>query len=90
MSGLRLRAEYSHRDAGGLDCEIETPVEAKGCICGDVLRGVSLPTDCAMFGGRCTPESPVGACMVSSEGACAAYYRYGGRAGPGHEGAGGG
>ena len=52
------------------------PLEPKGCRCGEVLRGVLDPAECALFGARCTPEDPVGACMVSSEGACAARYRY--------------
>jgi hydrogenase expression/formation protein HypD len=49
----------------------------KACACGDILRGIKRPTDCAIFGTACTPENPVGSCMVSSEGACAAYYTYG-------------
>jgi len=53
--------------------------ENKGCICPAVLRGVSNPVDCKLFGTVCTPEDPKGACMVSSEGACAAYYSYGRR-----------
>jgi hydrogenase expression/formation protein HypD len=48
----------------------------KGCSCGEVLRGIKIPTDCPLFGKKCTPENPVGACMVSTEGSCAAYYRY--------------
>ncbi|OHC08504.1 MAG: hydrogenase formation protein HypD [Planctomycetes bacterium RIFOXYD2_FULL_41_16] len=48
-----------------------------GCICGDILRGVKLPADCKFFGKVCNPEHPVGACMVSSEGTCAAWYKYG-------------
>ena len=51
-------------------------LEPPGCRCGDVLRGALDPAECALFGARCTPESPVGACMVSSEGSCAAHYRY--------------
>jgi hydrogenase expression/formation protein HypD len=52
------------------------PKENKACICGHVLRGVKKPTDCPIFGKVCTPENPMGSCMVSSEGACAAYYLY--------------
>lgn len=85
-SGLSLRAEYSHRDAAVLKCDVETPVEPKGCVCGEVLRGITTPTDCPLFGTSCTPESPVGACMVSSEGTCAAHYKYGGRYDSGQEG----
>ena len=51
--------------------------ENKGCICGEVLKGVSTPLDCKLFGKLCKPENPVGTCMVSSEGTCAAYYKYG-------------
>jgi hydrogenase expression/formation protein HypD len=51
--------------------------EPKACQCGAVLRGVKIPTDCLLFGKTCTPEKPVGACMVSTEGSCAAYYKYG-------------
>jgi hydrogenase expression/formation protein HypD len=49
-----------------------------GCLCGSVIQGKAAPPECALFGGKCTPESPVGPCMVSSEGTCAAYLRYGG------------
>jgi hydrogenase expression/formation protein HypD len=47
-----------------------------GCICGKILRGIAIPSDCLLFGKACTPEEPIGACMVSSEGTCAAYYKY--------------
>jgi hydrogenase expression/formation protein HypD len=76
-TGLALRPEFSRYDA-----RVRVPVtppeprEIKGCQCGDVLRGVVLPFDCKLFGRACTPEHPVGPCMVSSEGSCAAYYRY--------------
>jgi hydrogenase expression/formation protein HypD len=50
-----------------------------GCGCGDVLRGVKTPYDCHLFGKACSPERPVGPCMVSSEGTCYAYYQYGER-----------
>ena len=76
-SGLALRAEYADADAAlRFDVALEPPLEPFGCRCGEVLRGVTDPADCALFGARCTPEDPVGACMVSSEGACAARYRY--------------
>jgi hydrogenase expression/formation protein HypD len=69
-SGLRLRDKFVHRDIRRLiDPVVESSPEP-------VLRGVKLPTDCRLFGRACTPEKPVGACMVSSEGSCAAYYRY--------------
>jgi len=77
-SGLRLRAEFRKFDAME-KYQIELPISAepKGCICGKVLLGLNSPSECALFGKRCTPGSPVGACMVSSEGSCAAYFRYG-------------
>ena len=56
--------------------EIEPTVEPKGCRCGDILRGIMAPSACPLFRKVCTPENPVGPCMVSSEGSCAAYYRY--------------
>ena len=49
----------------------------KACECGAILRGVKTPTDCRLFGTACTPETPMGSCMVSSEGACAAHFNYG-------------
>ncbi len=49
----------------------------KACQCGEVLKGVLKPWECKVFGTACTPETPIGTCMVSSEGACAAYYNYG-------------
>ena len=51
--------------------------EVKGCECPSILRGAARPTDCKLFGKVCTPENPMGSCMVSSEGACAAYWSYG-------------
>jgi hydrogenase expression/formation protein HypD len=77
-SGLSLKAAWCNFDA-----EIKFPApdfdsqEPKGCLCGAVLRGVALPGDCSLFGRVCAPEHPVGPCMVSSEGACSAYYLYG-------------
>jgi len=77
-SALKIRKEYSD-----LDAEIRFPVETresrevKGCECPAILRGVKRPTDCKLFGTICTPENPMGSCMVSSEGACAAYWSYG-------------
>ncbi|HID66524.1 MAG TPA: hydrogenase formation protein HypD, partial [Aquificaceae bacterium] len=47
------------------------------CICGDILRGMAKPQECTIFGTACKPTTPIGSCMVSSEGACAAYYKYG-------------
>jgi hydrogenase expression/formation protein HypD len=77
LSGLRLRPEFSARDAerafGMAEIHVEEPPE---CISAQVLKGLKKPTDCPAFACRCTPESPLGAPMVSAEGACAAYYRY--------------
>jgi hydrogenase expression/formation protein HypD len=78
-SGLKLRKKYARFDAGrafGLDTSRDD--SPKGCICGNVIKGVNLPTDCALFGNGCSPMHPVGPCMVSSEGSCAAFYKYGG------------
>jgi len=77
-SGLAIRGQFNRYDAlSRLPVEVEPTRDAPGCICGDVLRGVSTPLDCALFADACTPAHPVGACMVSSEGTCAAYYKYG-------------
>jgi len=78
-SGLKLREKYSRFDAERVfEIEPGESFEPDGCICGEVLRGVRTPHDCALFNSVCTPQSPVGPCMVSSEGTCAAYYLYGG------------
>jgi hydrogenase expression/formation protein HypD len=77
-SGLKIRAKYQHFDAEiAFDIDAGPTYEPKGCICGDILRGVKTPLDCQLFGKVCTPEYPVGPCMVSSEGSCSAYYLYG-------------
>ena len=77
-SGLQLRAEFVRFDAAiQLPIEVEAPVEHKGCLCGEILKGKVRPNDCPLFRTVCTPEDPVGACMVSSEGTCAAEYKYG-------------
>lgn len=76
-SGYRVREEFAEFDAmRRFAPEVEVTVEHKGCRCGDVLRGVMAPSECPLFRTVCTPENPVGPCMVSSEGSCAAYYRY--------------
>jgi len=77
-SGLRLRPVFARFDAE-IRFGIETVAAADhpGCACGAILRGVKRPEDCRLFGAACTPDSPVGACMVSSEGACAAQWSYG-------------
>lgn len=77
-SGLGMREEYAAFDAARqLPVEIEEPRERKGCQCGEVLKGKMGPKECALFRTICTPEAPVGACMVSSEGTCAAEFKYG-------------
>lgn len=77
-SGLALREEYRRFDAQKmLPVEVEPTREHPGCSCGEILKGKMAPQECALFGKLCTPENPVGACMVSSEGSCAAAYRYG-------------
>ena len=76
-SGLRLRPEYADYDANSIfHLELITAEEPAECISAEVLRGLRKPHDCPAFGMRCTPENPLGAPMVSSEGACAAYYHY--------------
>ncbi|HEX2944590.1 MAG TPA: hydrogenase formation protein HypD [Clostridia bacterium] len=77
-SGLAVRAKYSGFDAWKVfGLREEAGHEPEGCMCPMVLTGRVTPDKCRLFGRQCTPESPVGACMVSSEGTCAAYYRYG-------------
>jgi len=76
-TGLAIREAFSGFDAAKrFDVTPPEPKEIPGCQCGDVLRGVVLPFQCRLFGKGCTPEHPIGPCMVSSEGSCAAYYRY--------------
>ncbi len=77
-SGLKIRAEFANYDAAHrFEVTLEPAVEPAGCCCGDILKGKLTPRQCPLFGSRCTPEKPVGACMVSSEGTCAAEYKYG-------------
>ncbi len=75
-SGLALRPEWIHRDASRIAVEVPPPVEPVGCRCGDVLRGVIDPPECPLFDSGCSPDTPVGACMVSSEGTCSAWFRH--------------
>lgn len=76
-SGYAIRPEYSAFDAlRRFEPAVGTTQEPKGCRCGDVLRGAMAPNECPLFRTVCTPENPVGPCMVSSEGSCAAYFRY--------------
>jgi hydrogenase expression/formation protein HypD len=75
-SGLALRTEHARRDAARLAVDLPTPREPQGCRCGEVLKGVIEPPECPLFDTTCTPDDPVGACMVSSEGTCAAWHRH--------------
>jgi hydrogenase expression/formation protein HypD len=76
-SGLVLRSEFSEFDAlRRFDIQIENAPEPRGCACGQILTGTQIPPECALYKTTCTPVHPVGPCMVSSEGTCAAYYRY--------------
>lgn len=76
-SGYRIREEFADFDAmRRFQPDVEEVREHKGCRCGDVLRGIMAPSECPLFRKVCTPENPVGPCMVSSEGSCAAYFRY--------------
>ena len=77
-SALRIRAKYARWDAEArFDLAYRPVPDNKACECGAILRGVKTPTDCRLFGTACTPETPMGSCMVSSEGACAAHFNYG-------------
>jgi hydrogenase expression/formation protein HypD len=77
-SGLKIRPAYAQFDA---ETKFTLPNlqvgDHKACQCGEILKGVLKPWECKVFGTACTPENPIGSCMVSSEGACAAYYKYG-------------
>ncbi|MHB8882052.1 MAG: hydrogenase formation protein HypD [Thermodesulfovibrionales bacterium] len=76
-SGLKLRAKYSHRDIRTvLSLDVPAGKEPPACSCGEILKGIKMPYECLLFGKACTPERPVGACMVSTEGSCSAYYKY--------------
>jgi hydrogenase expression/formation protein HypD len=82
---LRLRDEWAHVDARkrfAIDVnalwDLAPPALVHECICGDIMAGIKSPTDCALFGTQCVPHSPVGACMVSSEGTCKIWHQYGG------------
>jgi hydrogenase expression/formation protein HypD len=79
-TGLKLRDKYRAYDAEErFHPETTGVAEPELCSCGDILRGVKVPTECPIFGTGCTPDSPVGPCMVSTEGSCSAYYKYGHR-----------
>ena len=77
-SALAIRPEFAAWDAERrYDMRFNPVADARACVCGDILRGLKKPSDCKVFATACTPATPMGACMVSSEGACAAYYQYG-------------
>jgi len=77
-SALRIRDAFAEFDAEKrFDVTTKPSRDAKSCECPAILRGAKKPTDCKLFGTVCTPENPIGSCMVSSEGACAAHYTYG-------------
>ena len=77
-SGMKVRSKYERFDA---ELKFNVPglriADPKACQCGEILKGVKKPWECKVFGTACTPETPIGSCMVSSEGACAAYYNFG-------------
>ncbi len=76
-SGLKIREPFLEWDAEiQIPVEVEPTHEPEGCLCGQVLQGKVSPSDCCHFGTTCTPDDPVGPCMVSSEGTCAAYFKY--------------
>ncbi len=76
-SGLGINEKYADFDAERMiPVEVEPTREDKGCICGEILKGLKKPNDCKLFGKACTTSNPVGACMVSHEGACNAYFRF--------------
>lgn len=78
-SGLRLKEHYQRFDAAlRFEIQADEVEEADNCICGRILCGKNVPADCLNFGRGCTPDRPLGACMVSAEGTCAVHYRYGG------------
>ncbi|MBW1828609.1 MAG: hydrogenase formation protein HypD [Deltaproteobacteria bacterium] len=76
-SGLKIGKDFSDHDAEHVfDINVPESREPRGCACGDILTGIKIPPECALFKKVCTPEDPVGPCMVSSEGSCAAFYKY--------------
>lgn len=78
QSGLKIRDAYREFDAEvRLEISLPEAKEPKGCLCGEILKGKMTPNECPLFDSRCTPANPIGPCMVSSEGTCAAYHKYG-------------
>jgi hydrogenase expression/formation protein HypD len=77
-SALRIKKKYQSLDAEQrFDMPVPDVPDQRGCECAAILRGAAHPRDCRLFGKACTPQTPLGSCMVSSEGACAAHYQYG-------------
>ena len=77
QSGLKIRAKYERHDAAKLfDIEVSGSMDPKGCACGEILIGTKTPPECPLYKTVCTPIDPVGPCMVSTEGTCAAWYKY--------------
>ena len=77
-SGLKIREKYADFDAEvRLNITLPKAAEPKGCMCGNILKGMNTPRECPLFDTRCTPANPIGPCMVSTEGTCAAYHKYG-------------
>ena len=77
QSGLGIKQKYEQYDTEKtIPVKVEKSKEIKGCICGEILKGLKKPIDCPLFRKSCTPVNPVGACMVSHEGACQAFYKY--------------
>ncbi|MCM8808432.1 MAG: hydrogenase formation protein HypD [Candidatus Omnitrophica bacterium] len=76
-SGLKLKEEFLDFDVlKKFKVEVKRKIKNNKCLCGEILKGTKLPFDCPLFGKKCTPENPVGPCMVSSEGTCSAYFKY--------------
>ncbi len=76
-SGLKIRESFGSFDADTvIPVDLKSTEENKACICGEILRGIKKPSDCRLFGNVCTPDNPVGACMVSAEGSCNTFFRY--------------
>ena len=78
-SGLAIRDEFAAFDARKkFGIKLSDKENTKGCVCGEILTGLKIPPECPLYGKLCTPMNPVGPCMVSSEGTCAAYYKFAG------------
>lgn len=77
QSGLKIRRKYERHDAGRIfDIEVSGSMDPRGCACGEILTGTKTPPECPLYKTVCTPIDPIGPCMVSTEGTCAAYYKY--------------